>query len=288
MNIKKLLALAAAAVMIFSCAACGGKDAPETTSASETVTVAQTETTAPVADTSVTEAVSEPTSATATATSETGTEAEATEANAETEKTPETVEEIVEFYKTAATATDKANPKTMTKMELTSLDGGKGAVGALVSALEGPGRKALERNSSEGTGIPGGFDKLTAADVTSATAKNDGKYTTVHMSIKSQTDGMNGKTKEGSVGHAIGVLDGIQTAIDEIGGVEVDASNGSMKLLYNNATVDVKIDNATGKIVSGKWHHTVNVSIDNVVGKVAFIKATLDGSKIVINYTVTM
>ena len=92
-----------------------------------------------------------------------GTEAASEAVSEETAKAPETVEEIVEFYKKAAEATDKTDPKTMTKMELTSLDGGKGAVGALVSALEGPGRKALERNSSEGDDVPGGFERMTAS-----------------------------------------------------------------------------------------------------------------------------
>lgn len=283
MKLKKILALTAAAIMIFSFAACGGKDDAPTTVA-ETTSIEQTE----AVDVDVTVDESTPDSTEAEEPTEQANEADTTQTADETDKVPETVEEIVEFYKNAAEATDKTNPRTMTKMEMTSLDGGKGAVGSLISALEGPGRKALERNSSEGTGIPGGFKNLTAADVTSATAKDDGKYTTIHMNIKTQVDGMNGKTKEGSVGHAIGVLDGIQTAVDEIGGVDLDASNGSMKLTYNNATVDVKIDNATGKIVSGTWHHTVNVSIDNVVAKVAFIKATIDGGKIVINYTVTM
>ena len=288
MKLKKLLALTAAAIMIFSCAACGGKDAAEDTTSAETVTAEQIEDTLPAQTTAVEPSTEDAGTAADATTAPAGTEAASEAVSEETAKAPETVEEIVEFYKKAAEATDKTDPKTMTKMELTSLDGGKGAVGALVSALEGPGRKALERNSSEGDDVPGGFEKLTAADVTSATAKDDGKYTTVHITLKNQVDGMNGKTEEGSVGHGIGVLDGIQTAIDEIGGVDIDASNGSMTLTYNNAYIDVKIDNATGKIVSGKWHHTVNVAINNVVGKIGFIKATLDGGKVVIDYTVTM
>ena len=288
MAMKKILAAVLAAVMVTSFAACGSKDNTATT------TEAAPETTIAVEDTTAAEAVESTEAATDTAetteaaaeTTEAATEEETTGA---TKKVPETKEEIVEFYKAAATATEKAKAAHCdTKMSLVSLDGGSGLVGSLISALEPIAKKALEKNSTPIDEITGGFENLTAADVASATAKDDGKYTTIKMTMKEQTDGMNGKSNEGSVGHAISVLDGVQTAIDELDGVEVDASQGSVKLLYNNATVDVKIDNATGQIVSGTWHFQVNVTIDNVVGKIAIVKATLNGAKAAIDYKVTM
>ena len=288
---KKILAVAMAAVFALSLAACGSKttEEPETEPAeviTEEVLTQAEETTAPEADTTAAE------EETAAAADETEAPAEETEAatEAETEaekKTPETKAEIVEFYKQAAIASD-STAKGQDKMEMTKLDGGSGLVGSLVSAFEPIAKKALSNNSGTTDGITGGYEKLSEADVANATAKDDGKYTTIHIDLKNQTDGMNGKSNEGSVGHGVSVLDGVQKAIDELKGVDVDTSEGSIKLQYHNAYIDAKIDNATGKIVSGKWHHTVDILINNVKVKIGIISATLKDAVGAVEYTVTM
>ena len=296
MTTKKILAAALAAILALSLAACGSKSAeePETEPAE---TVAEVLTEADLTEADITEAVAEDTTAaeaeapTEAAAEETKAEEEteaATEAETEAEKkTPETKAEIVEFYKNAAIATNPT-AKGQDKMEMISLDGGSGLVGGLVSAFEPIAKKALSNNSGTTEGITGGYEKLTEADVASATAKNDGKYTTVHINLKNQTDGMNGKSNEGSVGHGVSVLDGIQKAIDELKGVEVDTSEGSITLKYHDAYIDAKIDNETGKIVSGTWHHTVDILINNVKAKIGIISATLKDATGQVGYTVTM
>ena len=290
LNMKKLFALLVVAAMVVCMTACGGKttEEPADTTAAEVVTEATVEETEAVTaeDASAVEATeAETTEAAAEA------ETEATEAETEAadeNKTPETVEEIVEFYKKAATETNKQKINASDKMSLVSLDGGSGAIGALVNLFEPIAKSALEKNSGSLDHITGGFDKLSADDVASATAKSDGKYTTVRINLKEQTDGMNGKSREGHVGHGVSILDGVQTAIDELNGVDVDASQGEIKLHYNNAYIDCKIDNETGKVVSGKWHYTVNVTINNVKAKIGFISATLNGAKGVVEYQVTL
>ena len=278
------------AVLALTMAACVGSKEPEapadTTAAAEIETEALTEEadTAPVEDT--TEAA-EATEVATVAEEETETPEETTEA-ADENKTPETKEEIVEFYKKAATETNKSKINANDQMTLVSLDGGSGAVGNLISLFEPIAKSALAKNSGSLDHVTGGFENLTADDVASATAKSDGKYTTVRINLKEQTDGMNGKSKEGHVGHGISILDGVQKAIDELNGVTVDASEGEIKLHYNNAYIDCKIDNETGKIVSGKWHYTVNVTINNVKVKIGIVPATLHDAKGVVEYAVTL
>ena len=292
---KKLLALALVAALAICMTACGSKTpeepAEDTTAAAEIETEAlieDVETTAAAETPEVTEEVKDEAATTEAAAAETEAATEAATEAEDENKTPETVEEIVEFYKKAATETNKSKINASDKMTLVSLDGGSGAIGGLVNLFEPIAKSALEKNSGSLDHITGGFDKLTADDVASATAKNDGKYTTIRINLKEQTDGMNGKSKEGHVGHGVSILDGVQTAIDELKGVDVDASEGEIKLHYNNAYIDCKVDNATGKVVSGKWHYTVNVTINNVKAKIGFISATLNGAKGVVEYQVTL
>ena len=292
---KKVLALCMAALMVLAFAACGAKDEePAATEPAETQAVAETETLpldAEELEEEVTEAAQETTEAAEEATEAAAveeTEAAAEETTEEAKKTPETKEEIVEFYKAAAAASDKAGVNTTNVMKLESLDGGGGAVGAFVNLLEPIVKSTLERNSSSDNHITGGYKNLTADDVASATAKDDGKYTTITINLKEQTDGMNGKSKEGHVGHGISVLDGMQQAIDQLNGLDVDASGGTLAIRYNNAKIQVKVDNETGKIVSGTWSYKANVTIDNVKGKIGIIGVTLKGASAVISQTITM
>lgn len=290
---KKILALMLVAALALCMAACGGKtpeapETPETTVAAEIETEAETlapETEAPQDETEPADVPAETEAATEAAAAD-ETEAAAEETTEAENKTPETKEEIVEFYKAAAEKTGKINAND--QMELVRLEGGSGVVGGLVDLFEPIAKKALAKNSGSVDHVTGGYKNLTADDVSSATAKSDGKYTTVRINLKDQTDGMNGKKDQGHVGHGIYILPGVQTAIDELNGVDVDASQGEVKLHYNNAYIDVKIDNDTGKIVSGKWHYTVDVSIDNVKAKIGFVSATLKGATGAVDYQVTL
>lgn len=313
MTMKRILAAAAALVFVLSMAACGSKDnnneADSTTAADSVVTEAtpatddisatdlNTDVTAAdvteqdIAEPDVSEVASQDVPEPGAPTEASSEAAESTTVVAGDEKkTPETVEEIVEFYKAAATETNKSKINAKDTMTLVSLDGGSGLVGGLVSAFEPIAKKALAKNSGPVDHVTGGFQNLTAADVKSAkaTTSADGKYTNVRIDLKEQTDGMYGKSKEGHVGHGISILDGVQKAIDELNGVTVDTSQGDIKLHYNNAFIDVKIDNATGKIVSGKWHYQVNISIVNVKAKIGILSATLNDAKGVVEYQVTL
>ena len=299
MSLKKILAATLAAVLALSMAACGAKEDAETTTpaADDTTIAAEAETfteAVEIAEES-TDAAEEATEEAETTAAEAKTEATAevteaaTEAETEAEKkTPTTKEEIVEFYKNAATETDKGAVNTSSKMKLEALDGGSGAVGAFVNVFKPAVENALEKNSTPSDHITGGYKNLTADDVASATAVDDGKYTTVTINLKEQTDGFTADSKSGHVGHGVTVLGNVQSAIDEINGLSAEVGDGTVQLRYNGAYIKVKIDNATGKIVSGTWFYRVNILIDNVKMKLGIFTVTPKNMTGVVTNTVTL
>lgn len=198
------------------------------------------------------------------------------------------VNEVLKYYKLVAEHNKKKQGQYVTKMSLVSLNGGSGAVGKVVSAIEPIGKKALEKNSTAGDNIPGTLDKIQASDWQNAKAVNDGTYTTITINVKPQTDGAKGKSNEGTVGRSIGVLDGVQTALDEMDGVSADFDNAKFSLVYDHAYIKVKVKNSTGELVKGscEWHHQVNVNMDELTAKVTILSATLKGAKAVIDYSV--
>lgn len=195
--------------------------------------------------------------------------------------------EVLKYYKLVAAKNAKGTYTT--KMTMTSLDGGKGAVGSLISAFKPIAVSALEKNSTTSNDIPGVPDKIAESDWEKAVAVNDGTYTTITVQIKNQTDGANGKVHEGTVGRSIGVLDGVQQALDNLNGVSADFDNAKFSLVYDNAYIKVKVKNSTGEFVKGSctWHYKVNVNMDLLTVKVTFISATLNGGKGTVDYTIT-
>lgn len=196
--------------------------------------------------------------------------------------------EVLKYYKLVAAKNAKAG-NYVTKMTMTSLDGGSGAVGGLISAFKPIATSALDKNSVTSDNLPGKPETILESDWESAKAVNDGKFTTVTIKLKDQTDGANGKGYEGTVGRSIGVLDGVQTALDNLPGVSADFANSKFALVYNDAYIKIKVNNATGELVKGAntWHYVVNVIFDNLPVKVTFISATLNGGKGTIDYTIT-
>lgn len=195
--------------------------------------------------------------------------------------------EVLKYYKLVAAKNAKGTYTT--KMTMTSLDGGSGAVGALISAFKPIATSALEKNSTTSESIPSDYDKILESDWEKAIAVNDGTYTTITVQLKNQKDGANGKTHEGTVGRTVAVLDGVQTALDNLPGVSADFGGSNFYLLYDNAYVKVKVKNSTGEFVKGSctWHYRVNVNLDNLTVKVTIVSATLKGGKGTIDYTIT-
>ncbi len=254
---KKIIALLTVFAMIFAFAACGKNDKPD-----DAQTTANVEQQGTSAESNV------------PVTNENGeavTNAEGqTEIATETPSLPDdpsqwTDEQIVEFYKAAAT---KSHPtakhsQTMSLGSLVLGDGG-GAVGFLFDKVAMPAiNSALKKNSTDFDGITGGYKDLVATDAKSLKAYKQGNYTIIEMTMKDQIDGKHGHNMSGTVGHAITVLGDVSIAVAEFPQFKIDTDNADIKIHYNNATVKVKI-NQNGIIEKGTWEYVSSVDIKNL------------------------
>ena len=195
--------------------------------------------------------------------------------------------EVLKYYRLIAKKNATYKGGYNTKMEMTDLNGGSGAIGAFISLFKPIAKTALKNNSTPADHFPGDPDKILESDWVSASAKNEGAFTIIKINLKSQTDGANGKSKEGTVGRTVDVLDGVQTALDELDGVDADFKNGKFSLVYDQATVDLKVKTSTGELVKGActWHYRVNVNLDELQVSLRSLSPTIKGGKGVIDYT---
>ncbi|MBQ7580686.1 MAG: hypothetical protein IJU39_05200 [Clostridia bacterium] len=181
-------------------------------------------------------------------------------------------EQIVDYYKKAAAATKGKSAQTMSIQELP----------AILSPLKGVIGNALAKSSTPFDGITGGYQNLTASDLTSASAKASGNYIIINMNAKEQIDGAYGKAKEGTTGHLVTVLDGVASVVDALG-VSAEYPEGSVKLDYKNGYAkNVKINTKTGQIESGEWGYDLYANVNGA--KLSFL--TLRNVNAVIIYRV--
>lgn len=302
-NLTKLLALMMALALVFSLAACGDKTEEQSTNPSENPAVAESGNDDVTLDPADPDAMTSSEDASADASNETPSENVTTPdggkvTNPDSGKTTSAASadkglnstdkaEIIKFYQAAANKSAKT--KKVQKLTLASLNGGSGFVGTIISSFESIAKSALAKNSTQSEGVPGGYSKLVPSDLVSASATSDGKYTTIKMTPKEQTDQPKSQWDKGPVGHAIGVLGDIDNALKEIPAVtiEYEGSGRTLTLTYKKPFVNVKIDNNTGKIVSGSWGYDVHIKIDNVKVKLG-LSATLKGASGVVNQRITM
>lgn len=265
-NLTKLLALMMALALVFSLAACGDNgDAENTTGAANVAASDNQDVTLDAADPDamspsdeVTEDASNETPSENVTTpdgqvdTKTDTSTKATSTDKGLTSTDKTA--VIKFYQAAADKMTETN-----KRQTLSLVGelsGEGAIANLVSRFSSNINNALSKNSDVTKKVPGAYSKLVASDLSSASAKSDGKYTTITMKAKEQTDTAKSSWDKGPVGHLIGVLGDVDTAIKELG-VPIKYETANIKLTYKNASVTAKIDNNTGKIVNATWNSDI-------------------------------
>ena len=154
---KKLLAVLTVFALLVSFAACAKSPSPDI----ETTTSAQTDETVAATVEGATEAVSD---------SETSDET-ASETEIAADPSQWTPDEIIEFYKNAAS---KSNPtaKSTQVMVLNELifNDGDGALAFFIKILEPAISSVVEKNALNFDGITGGFSSLTASDAKSIKA----------------------------------------------------------------------------------------------------------------------
>lgn len=261
---KKILCLITAAAMMLTFAACGNENEPEEQTTDRTEINVE-----------ITDSVSADSTAPSENDSTTDSESEATELNEDESSTEEettldadpanwTDEQIIEFYKAAATKTapNATSVQTMTMREL-EVNDGDGLLGNLVDMITPFLVKALEKNSTEVQGITGGYSNLTVSDTTSVKAYKSGKYTVIEMTMKEQTDGIHGDALSGTVGHAITVVGDISVVEKELPQFDIGFEESNITLRYVYPKLKVKI-NENGIIESGEWSYRVLVNLENL------------------------
>ncbi len=288
---KKLLALLMVFAMLFSFAACGGNDEketttdPEVTEAEDVVAdVTEEGTTEEVATEIVTEIVTNAEGETEIVT-EIVTE-KPTEGNKPTkapvqsgDKKPEGKTEIVKYFNTAINAV-KSGAKSVkhTKNDILIQPGSKfpSAINGILKILGGDdkfiGGILEDENAKFKTATYTGADikakfpveneswssKLTDADVSSASCtESNGVYT---ITIKTVADAPSSTVKHGQ-GHAPKAFNVVLPGIvnENIPGI-AEGMVGLASMSYPSSTVTVKVDAATGKVLSAdyKSYWTIN------------------------------
>lgn len=184
----------------------------------------------------------------------------------ETDPLKWTDEEIVAFYKAAAIKS-KTKVKSIQKMTLEEIvvNEGDGLLGVAVEWATPFFVNALEDSSTEFDGITGGYENIELSDMKSVKAYKSGEYTVVEMSMKEQTDGADGDTYSGTVGHSISVVGDVETAVtDALPQFNVGFDEADIKLHYSEPKLKVKI-NKDGIIEKGTWTYTVNITVANLL-----------------------
>ncbi|MDR1734528.1 MAG: hypothetical protein LBR73_06595 [Oscillospiraceae bacterium] len=130
--------------------------------------------------------------------------------------------------------------------------------------------------AEELTVFPGSPQALKASDIKSASAETKDGNTVITLKLKDQTDGINGKTNEGSVGRGIAVLDGIAEPLANMKNLGIDIQNAgdTIKLKYTNAVIKVTVNAETGKVISGSWGYDMGMRCAGLLVKVLFFEAS--------------
>ena len=296
---KKILALILALAMVFAFAACKGKDNDTDTTTEPAGAVDGTTDAAPVdgsEDSSDATDVSGDASTEAQTTPD-GSVVEPSNAGTQQGGTATTKglnstdpATVAAFYCKARKAT---NPVPKGQQTLTLGNNGKiegeGFVGTIVKLGSGVIDSVLKKNSTETDWIPAGSHAdIKASDVKSASAKVNGNYTEVSMTFKEQTDGSDGDSKNGGpVARGVGTLGSIDGALKDLG-AEIKSGRENVKLTYVNAKLNCKIDNNTGKIVSGTWSYTVQIRISDATLSFKGLSGSVKNLYAEVNYKVVI
>ena len=108
------------------------------------------------------------------------------------------------------------------------------------------------------------------------------------MTFKEQTDGSDGDSKNGGpVARGVGTLGSIDGALKDLG-AEIKSGRENVKLTYVNAKLNCKIDNNTGKIVSGTWSYTVQIRISDATISFKGLSGSVKNLYAEVNYKVVI
>lgn len=199
------------------------------------------------------------------------------------EKDPETIPEILDFYKKVAEQNSEIS--TAQSFELVEL---KLNVSTFLNNLLKPlADQLIKSNTMDVPGFPGDMKTLSADDFTDASYKKNADGTiTVTLKVKPQSDTLEGSKYEGPTGRAIGVVGDVPQLIADAGAAEyVDLSKTTGGIDYSNAIIKIVVDSSL-KLVKGKctWTYTAYGHAEHVNAEYNGIKIKDAGGSGTVNY----
>ena len=177
---------------------------------------------------------------------------------------------VLKYYKAAAANTKSIDATQYMSIKRVDYTPRNSFQKGMLTVFTGIASAALAANSKAVTSIPGRYKQIKASDLISANAVAYGNYTIVTLNVRMQQDDQNTKdAHQGPVGRTVGTVGNLDRVFEAMPSVKVDCSKGSITLKYDDCKVVVKIDNASGMIVSGTWSYTVDIDVDNIYASIA-------------------
>lgn len=177
---------------------------------------------------------------------------------------------VLQYYKAAAANTKSIDATQYMSIKRVDYTPRNSFQKGMLTVFTGIASAALAANSKAVTSIPGRYKQIKASDLISANAVAYGNYTIVTLNVRMQQDDQNTKdAHQGPVGRTVGTVGNLDRVFEAMPSVKVDCSKGSITLKYDDCKVVVKIDNASGMIVSGTWSYTVDIDVDNIYASIA-------------------
>ena len=177
---------------------------------------------------------------------------------------------VLQYYKAAAANTKSIDATQYMSIKRVDYTPRNSFQKGMLTVFTGIASAALAANSKAVTSIPGRYKQIKASDLISANAVAYGNYTIVTLNVRMQQDDQNTKdAHQGPVGRTVGTVGNLDRVFEAMPSVKVNCSKGSITLKYDDCKVVVKIDNASGMIVSGTWSYTVDIDVDNIYASIA-------------------
>lgn len=277
MKYKRILVAVLSLSIVFSFAACKKNETPTSVTAASTFINENGEieyaTVEEITEDTQANVVTEIETVTAIVTDEAGetfTVVE-TQINHVTETTQKLSENPAEWSKSQIineyiNAAKRTNPyvTTQQKVLLKSISVNNGQFEGLFDFVTSVMSKFIEDNTTETSGITGGYENLSEADVTASKAYKKGKSTMIEITLADQISGGSDDIKSGSVGHGINTIGDIYVVAKQLAdkGIPLDFTEEDISIHYTNATVKVEL-NSKGQIIGGTWSYTVEIRLDD-------------------------
>lgn len=187
------------------------------------------------------------------------------------ENQPDSIEAAVEAYnKAAAASADIATNGYMTLESVSSE-----VLQKYISML----RNAISNTVTSDNTLPGN-PPLTADDVSAASINSNNGKTKIVLVLKDQEDDYLGNHRNGDqVTRGIGTLGDFRRGFEEVG--EYTANPDDTAFTYTYPVINVVVNDATGKIVSGSWSYCLTMRIDKAVLKLGKTEVDFDKMEIV-------